>query len=54
MLVVCKIENEFGYPEQFIVKCLDTHCKNDATTCYYLLLKEDKHELIDLLADRAS
>ena len=22
MLLVCKIENEFGYPERFIVDCL--------------------------------
>jgi len=22
MLIVCKIENEFGYPEEYIVKCL--------------------------------
>lgn len=49
MLIVCKIENEFGYPEQYIEECLRTHQKNDATTCYYLLKKQDKHELINLL-----
>jgi hypothetical protein len=51
MLIVCKIENEFGYPEEYIVKCLQKSIKNDATTCYYLLLKEDKHEIVNLLAE---
>ena len=50
MLIVCKIENELGYPEEFIVQCLRQKVKNDATTCYYLLLKEDKHEVVDLLS----
>lgn len=49
MLIVCKIENEFGYPEQFIVDCLRKNLKNDATTCYYLLVNEDKDEVIHLL-----
>jgi hypothetical protein len=49
MLIVCKIENEFGYPEQYLVRCLRSHMKNDATTCYWLLKKEDKNELINLL-----
>lgn len=49
MLVVCKIENELGYPEEFVVDSLKTQTKNDATTCYYLLLKEDKHECVNLL-----
>ena len=49
MLIVCKIENEFGYPEHYVEDCLRTHVKNDATTCYYLLKKEDKNELISLL-----
>ena len=51
MLVVCKIENEFGYPEQYITKCLKKDIKNDATTCYYLFLKEDKHEIVNLLSE---
>lgn len=51
MLIVCKIENEFGYPEEYIVNCLHKCIKNDATTCYYLLLKEDKHEIVNLLAE---
>jgi len=51
MLIVCKIENEFGYPEEYIVSCLQKSIKNDATTCYYLLLKEDKHEIVNLLAE---
>jgi hypothetical protein len=51
MLIVCKIENEFGYPEEYIVNCLEKCIKNDATTCYYLLLKEDKHEIVNLLAE---
>lgn len=49
MLLVCKIENEFGYPEKFIVESLKSNTKNDATTCYYLFRKEDKHEIINLL-----
>jgi len=49
MLIVCKIENEFNYPEQYIVDCLQQRIKNDATTCYYLLKKEDKDEIINLL-----
>ena len=49
MLVVCKIENEFGYPERFIVDCLKRKIKNDATTCYYLFKKEDKDEIVSLL-----
>ncbi len=49
MLIVCKIENEFGYPEKFIVECLRKKIKNDATTCYYLLKKEDKDEIVNLL-----
>ena len=49
MLVVCKIENEFGYPESFVEESVRTHQKNDASTCYYLLKKEDKNELISLL-----
>ena len=51
MLIVCKIENEFGYPEEYIVNCLEKKQKNDATTCYYLLIKEDKHEIVNLLAE---
>ena len=51
MLIVCKIENEFGYPEQYITSCLKKGIKNDATTCYYLFLKEDKHEIVNLLAE---
>jgi len=51
MLIVCKIENEFGYPEEYIVNCLQKAIKNDATTCYYLLVKEDKHEIVNLLAE---
>ena len=51
MLIVCKIENEFGYPEEYILQCLKKAIKNDATTCYYLLLKEDKHEILNLLAE---
>jgi hypothetical protein len=39
MLIVCKIENEFGYPEHFVENSLRTYQKNDATTCYYLLKK---------------
>jgi hypothetical protein len=50
-LIVCKIENEFGYPEHYLDKCLRKGTKNDATTCYHLLVQEDKHEVIDLLAD---
>lgn len=49
MLVVCKIENEFGYPENYILSCLRNNVKNDATTCYWLLQKDDKNELIELL-----
>jgi hypothetical protein len=49
MLIVCKIENEFGYPESFIFDCLKRGIKNDATTCYYLLKKEDKDEIVNLL-----
>jgi hypothetical protein len=49
MLVVCKIENEFGYPEQFIVDSLKSNLKNDATTCYYLFRMEDKDEIVNLL-----
>ena len=49
MLVVCKIENEFGYPEHFVEESVRGHVKNDASTCYYLLKKEDKNELISLL-----
>ena len=49
MLIVCKIENEFGYPERFIVDCLKRRIKNDATTCYYLFKKEDKDEIVNLL-----
>jgi hypothetical protein len=49
MLLVCKIENEFGYPEKFIVDSLRSKAKNDATTCYYLFRTEDKHEIINLL-----
>lgn len=51
MLIVCKIENEFGYPEQYITSCLKKGIKNDATTCYYLFLKEDKHEIVNLLSE---
>lgn len=54
MLIVCKIENEFGYPEEYILQCLKKAIKNDATTCYYLLLKEDKHEILNLLAESPS
>jgi len=50
-LIVCKIENEFGYPEEYLDKCLRRGVKNDATTCYHLLLKEDKHEFIRLLTE---
>ena len=50
-IIVCKIENEFGYPEEYLLNCLKTGVKNDATTCYYLFCKEDKHELVNLLAD---
>ena len=32
MLIVCKIENEFGYPEEYILQCLKKAIKNDATT----------------------
>lgn len=49
MLIVCKIENEFGYPEQFIVVSLQRNLKNDATTCYHLFREEDKDELVNLL-----
>ena len=49
MLVVCKIENEFGYPEQFIVDSLKSNLKNYATTCYYLFRMEDKDEIVNLL-----
>lgn len=49
MLIVCKIENEFGYPERFLVDCLKKRIKNDATTCYYLFCKEDKDEIVNLL-----
>jgi len=49
MLIVCKIENEFGYPENFIVDSLKHNIKNDATTCYYLFRKEDKDEIVNLL-----
>ena len=49
MLIVCKIENEFVYPERFIVDCLKRRIKNDATTCYYLFKKEDKDEIVNLL-----
>lgn len=50
-LVVCKIENEFGYPEEYIIECLKNNRRNDATTCYYLFCKEDKHEVVNLLDD---
>ena len=53
-LIICKIENEFGYPEQYIMNCLQTGTKNDATTCYYLFRKEDKHEIVNLLGDSPS
>lgn len=49
MLLVCKIENEFGYPEKFIVDSLINNVKNDATTSYYLFRIEDKNEIINLL-----
>lgn len=49
MLIVCKIENEFGYSQQFVVDSLKRNLKNDATTCYYLFMEEDKDELVDLL-----
>ena len=49
MLIVYKIENEFGYPERFITECLRKNIKNDATTCYFLLKKEDKDEIVNLL-----
>lgn len=49
MLIVCKIENEFGYPEKFLADCLKKRIKNDATTCYYLFKKEDKDEIVNLL-----
>ena len=48
-IIVCKIENEFGYPEEYLLECLKNDRKNDATTCYYLFCKEDKHELVNLL-----
>jgi len=48
-IIVCKIENEFGYPEAFLLDCLQHDRKNDATTCYYLFCKEDKHELVNIL-----
>ena len=48
-IIVCKIENEFGYPEEFLLDCLKHDRKNDATTCYYLFCKEDKHEIVNLL-----
>ena len=50
-LIVCKIENEFGYPEQYLLDCLKNDRKNDATTCYYLFCKEDKHEIVNLLTE---
>ena len=53
-LIVCKIENEFGYPEEFLLECLYNDRKNDATTCYYLLCKEDKHEVVNLLGESPS
>ena len=28
MLIVCKIENEFGYPEEYILQCLKKAIKN--------------------------
>ena len=46
MLIVCKIENEFGYSQNFIVDSLRRNIKNDATTCYYLLIEEDKDEIV--------
>jgi hypothetical protein len=49
MLIVCKIENEFGYSQNFIVDSLRRNIKNDATTCYYLLIEEDKDEIVNLL-----
>lgn len=49
MLIVCKIENEFGYPEKFITDSLRQNLKNDATTCYYLFRQEDKDEIVNLL-----
>ena len=50
-LVICKIENEFGYPEEYLLECLMKNVLNDATTCYYLFCKEDKHEIVNLLSD---
>ena len=50
-LIVCKIENEFGYPEPYVLDCLVNNRKNDATTCYYLFCKEDKHEIVNLLSE---
>jgi hypothetical protein len=49
MLIVCKIENEFGYSQNFIVDSLRRNIKNNATTCYYLLIEEDKDEIVNLL-----
>ncbi len=50
-IIVCKIENEFGYPEEYLLDCLNNDRKNDATTCYYLFCKEDKHEIVNLLGN---
>ena len=52
-MIVCKIENEFGYPEQYLLDCLANDRKTDATTCYYLFCKEDKHEIVNLLSDQS-
>ena len=48
-IIVCKIENEFGYPEEYLLECLKKNRKNDATTCYHLFCKEDKHEIVNLI-----
>jgi len=48
-IIVCKIENEFGYPEEYLLECLKNNRKNDATTCYHLFCKEDKHEIVNLI-----
>ena len=50
--IVCKIENEFGYPEEYLLDSLRKNIKNDATTCYYLFCKEDKDEVVNLLGQK--
>ena len=40
MLLVCKIENEFGYPEKFIVDSLRSKAKNITATTFDRLIEQ--------------